>query len=100
MLLCLCQQKSRIRLCLHGKSSQHEHPGLKKKSCTLLTETLDTFLCPTPSFLREITPIFDHEARAKCIFMDSYEMPLLKMLPSALSNEQVTLKVAKAISRW
>ena len=30
VLLCLCQQKSRIRLCLHGKSSQHEHLGLKK----------------------------------------------------------------------
>ena len=30
VLLCLCQQKSRIRLCLHGKSSQHEQLGLKK----------------------------------------------------------------------
>ena len=29
-----------------------------EKNCTLLTETLDTFLCPSPSFPREITPIF------------------------------------------
>ena len=61
----------------------------------------NTFLCPSPSFLRKITSIFDHEAQLCEPDVFSWiGMPLLKMLPSALSNEQVTLKVAKALSRW